>query len=152
MMKLATTRFGTFEIDPSTILHFPLGLLGLERFSRYIIIDSDQTAPMRWLQCVDDPDIALLIVEPGMFFPDYAPHLSSDDRGILQLNGDDLPVVASVVVIPDDPQEMTINLLGPLVINEEKRLGKQLVLADSSYSARQRLLPDRMVCETPVAV
>jgi flagellar assembly factor FliW len=151
-MKLTTSRFGTFTIDPQAILHFPLGLLGLERFSRYIIIDSDDITPMRWLQCVDDPDIALLVVEPGLFFSDYTPVLSADDRDILQLGDGQQPIVACVVVIPADPQEMTINLLGPLVLNEHKRLGKQLVLADSAYSARQRLLPDRILCETPVAV
>ena len=151
-MQLKTTRFGTFEVEQSSILYFPLGLLGLDRFARYVIIDSDATAPMRWLQCVDEPDLALLIVEPGLFFADYAPALSQDDRDILQLEDAQEPIVACVVVIPEDPQEMTINLLGPLVLNEDKRLGKQLVLADSSYSARQRLLPDRIPCETPVAV
>lgn len=152
LVQVETPRFGTIEVDPRTIVHFPLGLLGLERFSRYVILDSDATAPMRWLQCIDAPEYAMLVVEPDLFFADYAPHLNAEDRDFLQLGAGETPGVACIVVVPDNPAQMTINLLGPLVFNVEKRVGKQLVLADSQFSARQRLLPDPSPADAPVAV
>ncbi|MEB3196722.1 MAG: flagellar assembly protein FliW [Candidatus Sericytochromatia bacterium] len=151
-MLVETRRFGPLEVSSDAVIHFPLGLLGFERYSRYIIVDSDQTAPMRWLQCVEDPNVAVLVVEPTLFFPDYDPFIHPDDRGLLQLDEEETPVLACVVVIPDDPSQMTINLLGPLVMNAEKRLGKQVVLSDSSLSARHRLIPDASPSEAVVPV
>ena len=62
------------------------------------------------------------------------------------------PVVLCLVVIPDDPSQMTANLMGPLVMNADKRLGKQVVLHDSSHSPRARLLPDAAEQEEPALV
>jgi flagellar assembly factor FliW len=141
-MKLETTRFGSLDVDPTTIIHFPLGLLGFERFQRYILIDCDAADPMRYLQCVDEGGLALLVVEPGLFFPDYAPKLSADDRDILQLATGEEPLLACVVVVPEVVSQMTANLMAPLALNGDKRLGKQLVLHEGPYTTRHRLLPD----------
>lgn len=151
-MQLQTARFGTIEIDPDTIIHFPMGLLGFERFARFILIESDEAEPMRWLQCVDEGGLAFLVVEPGLFFPDYAPKIAADDREFLQLEDGEQALFACLVVIPENPLEMTINLMGPLVLNAKKRLGKQVVFHDSAYSTRQRLLPEGPAAETAVPV
>lgn len=151
-MQLSTTRFGSIDVDPSTIIHFPLGLLGFERFQRYILIDSDDAEPLRWLQCVDEGSLAFLVVEPALFFSDYAPKIVADDREFLQLAAGEAPAVACLVVVPDNPLEMTVNLLGPLMLNVEKRVGKQVVLHDSGFSTRQRLIPDTTAPEEAVPV
>lgn len=151
-MQIKTTRFGTVELEEDKLIHFPLGLLGFETKQRYFIIDSDEAAPMRWLQCADQPELAFLVVEPGLFFPDYAFDLNAEDRELLQLGTSEDVVVACLVVIPDDPTKMTINLMGPLVMSPEARLGKQVVLHDSTYSTRQRLIPDPMESEEPALV
>lgn len=151
-MQINTARFGPLTIDPETILHFPLGLLGFETVQRYVQIDSEAIAPMRWLQAVDEPSLSFLVVEPGQFFPEYAVPLSDADEQMLQIASDTELVVACLVVIPEDPKQMTVNLMGPLVVNATKRLGKQVVLHDSGYSARQRLLPDPASSEAPALV
>ncbi len=148
-MKIETVRFGPIDIEEEAIIHFPLGLLGFETRQRYVLVDDPEASPMRWLQSLEEPALAFLIVEPGMLFPDYVVAISDDDQAFLVLSGtstdasvDGGPVVACLVAIPDDPQQMTINLMGPLVINLQKRLGKQVVMHDGGYSARHRLIPD----------
>ena len=151
-MQLDTSRFGPITIDPATIIHFPLGLLGFETVQRYVLVDSDQVAPMRWLQAVDDPRLAFLVVEPGLFFPDYAVELTDADQAVLEAKDSADLAVACLVVVPEDPTEMTINLMGPLVMNSGKRLGKQVVMHDGQYSPRQRLLPDEAQSEEAALV
>ncbi|MDB5095598.1 MAG: hypothetical protein JWM80_19 [Cyanobacteria bacterium RYN_339] len=151
-MQIKTTRFGTVELEEDKLIHFPLGLLGFETKQRYFLIDSDEAAPMRWLQCADQQELAFLVVEPGLFFPDYGFEIHADDREMLQLGTDQDVVVACLVVIPDDPMLMTINLMGPLVLNPDMRMGKQVVLHDGTYSARQRLIPDPSNSEEPALV
>lgn len=148
-MQIETTRFGTVEIEEGALIHFPLGLLGFENFQRYFIIDSDDAAPLRWLQSADQPNLAFLVVEPDLFFPDYNFKLPREDREFLKITKDEDMVIACVVVVPPDPTEMTINLMGPLVINSETRLAKQVVLHESGYSTRERLLPAAPRAEEP---
>lgn len=151
-MQLHTSRFGTITVDPATILHFPLGLLGFETLQRFVLIDSDQVAPMRWLQAVDDPALSFLVVEPGMFFPDYTVDLSEADEKLLEAGPESSLAVACLVVVPEDPRQMTVNLMGPLVLNTEKRLGMQVVMHEAGFSPRQRLLPDEASAEEPALV
>lgn len=151
-MQVSTRRFGTLEIAPERVIHFPLGLLGFETRQRFVMLDSDQVAPMRWLQSVDDPALAFLVVEPTQFFPDYQVTLTPEELRVLEhAEGEDLAVLG-LVVVPEDPAQMTINLLGPLVLNADKRLGMQVVLHDSGYTARQRLLPDAVEPGAPALV
>ena len=151
-MQFNTTRFGTIEIGEDKLVHFPLGLLGFENLQRYLVIDSDDSAPLRWLQAVDDPDLAFLIVEPTLFFSEYKFQIPGEDKEMLGLKDGSDVVVACLVVVPNNPNDMTINLMGPLVMNPEKRVGKQIVLHDGTYSARQRLLPDAAASEAPALV
>lgn len=151
-MQISTTRFGLLEVADDRIIHFPLGLLGFETLQRFVLLDSDEVDPLRWLQAVDEPGLAFLVVEPRLFFSDYKVRLTSDDRKVLELGADDEPAMLCLVVIPDDPSEMTANLMGPLMMNPDKRLGKQVVLHDSSYATRHRLLPDAAEQEEPALV
>lgn len=151
-MQIKTARFGTIEIGEDKLIYFPMGVLGFENTHRYLLIDSDEAAPMRWLVCADEPDLAFLVVEPTMFFPDYHVDLSAEDTEQLGLKADQEVIVACMVVIPSDPTQMTINLMGPLVLNPERRTGKQVVLHDSGYSPRQPLLPDTASTEEPALV
>lgn len=140
--RLTTTRFGELELPETALLVFEQGLLGFEHLTRFVIIESDDADPMRWLQAVDEEDIAFLIVEPALFFPDYTVKLTQEDRQALKLGAKDEALLACLVVVPEDASQMTINLLGPLAMNAEARVGRQLVLHDSGHSPRQRLLPD----------
>jgi flagellar assembly factor FliW len=146
-MQINSNRFGTLEVSEDKFIHFPLGLLGFETQQRFLLIDSDEAAPMRWLLAVDEPDLAFLVVEPTMFFPDYAFPFASEDYKLLGMVEGEEVVVACLVVIPSNPAEMTINLMGPLVINAERRIGKQVVLHDGNYSTRERLIPDNSMAE-----
>lgn len=151
-MRIETSRFGSLTVDPERVIHFPLGLLGFETRARFVLLDSDEIAPMRWLQSVDDPALAFPVVDPTLFFAEYALTLREDDFEVLRLEEGDEPAVLCLVTIPGNPREMTINLLGPLVLNADKRLGRQVVLHDSSYSPSERLFPDTAASEEATLV
>ena len=64
-MKLKTKHFGEIEIDESKIIHFPTGIIAFEEQKRFFIIDNpDENIPFSWLQSVDDPDLAFVIINP----------------------------------------------------------------------------------------
>jgi hypothetical protein len=89
---------------------------------------------------VDEPSLAFVIVDPFTFFPDYEVLLSREDLEALEATELGNLAVFSVVVIPENPEDMTANLRGPVLINVEKKIARQVVLNDERYSPHQPIL------------
>jgi len=92
-----------------------------------------------WLQSADDPTLAFVVCDPLAFVPDYQVPIRRDDVEALQLA--DLTDCQVLVIVNKVGDQLTANLLGPLVIGAHSLLGKQLVLSDKRYSTRHVLMP-----------
>ncbi len=138
-MKIETTRFGTLDIDEAVIIQMTKPVLGFEEYRRYVLVETQDFEPFKWFQSVDNPDLAFVIVNPLMFFPDYA--LEVNPKEIEELDVADVAdiVTYTIVTIPSDYRRMTANLQGPVLINTRTRLAKQLVMVNSRHNIRQRL-------------
>ena len=140
-MKYSSTRFGTFEIADDSILTFPSGLLGFPEQHRYVILDHDTEAPFKWLQSLEEPTLAFVILDPDLFLANYWVEISREV--LVEVQGaetEDLTTAVILTIPSDDPGRITANLRGPLVINPRTRLGKQLVLSDE-FPTRHPLFP-----------
>ncbi len=139
-MQIETSRFGVIEVSEDRILEFPEGLVGFPSLKRFLVIDDESSAPFRWLQSLDEADLAYVAVEPKWMLPDYRVDLPpSVAAGLGIAQPDDMSVLV-IVTIPEDPREMTANLRGPLVFNTSSRKGAQLILDDDSLSPRHRVI------------
>jgi flagellar assembly factor FliW len=56
-------------------------------------------------------------------------------------------LVFAIVTIPSNPSEMTANLQGPVIINPEKRLGRQAISLSDRYSVKHRILDEMKKAE-----
>jgi len=139
-MKIATSRFGEIEINENSIVTMPEGMLGFGEIKEYVLIQHNEGSPFLWYQAVREPNLAFVIVDPFTFFPDYEVQLTEEDLEALKCEKlSDLAVFA-VVVIPENPENMTANLRGPIVINTENRIARQVVLADGRYSPNHPII------------
>jgi flagellar assembly factor FliW len=140
VMQIVSARFGSLEVPEDKVLSFPDGLLGFEQSKRFVICDHDEKTPFKWLQSVNDPNLAFVIISPFEFMPGYEVELGRDD--VLKLGLKDVrgAAVYVLVTIPQDPSMMTANMQGPLVLNTETRTGRQVVLSDGKYQARLSIL------------
>jgi flagellar assembly factor FliW len=82
---------------------------------------------------VDDASISFVCMDPAGIKPDYAFGLNDDDAGLLGLQQPSDALILALVVIPEDPRRMTVNLAGPLVVNVKSLKGVQLVLNADDY-------------------
>ncbi len=146
-MKIKTKRFGEIEIDPKTKITFPSGILGFADHKDYVLIDANKKSPLKWLQSLESPDLAFVVTDPLIFKPDYQIRLYRAD--LEEIKVDDPTRVAQLVIVtvPKDPGKMTANLKGPLLINTENNLGKQVVLDHPDYDLKYRLLSDDAVAK-----
>ncbi len=137
-MLIETTRFGTVEIDEQRILHFPEGLLGFPHQKRYALIQTNDDPVFFWLQSVDDPALAFVVCDPRAFVPDYQVPVRQADLDALGIA--DLDDAQVLVIVNKVGDELTGNLLGPLVIGARSLRGRQIVLSDRRYGTRHPLL------------
>ncbi|MDL2226771.1 flagellar assembly protein FliW [Deltaproteobacteria bacterium OttesenSCG-928-M10] len=141
MIKINTKRFGEMEFSEDSVVKVIGGLIGLSGYENFVIIRYQDDSPFYWLQCVDDPELALVMVSPLLFKPDYDPPipLSLNQELDIQSPGD-ITVFVIVTIPAGNPQDMTANLLGPVVVNARSRRARQLVLDDRVYSHRYRVV------------
>jgi flagellar assembly factor FliW len=143
MIKINTKRFGEMEFSEESVVRVLGGLIGLGGLENYVIIRYQDGSPFYWLQCVDDPDLALVMVNPLVFKPDYAPPLPPGLVEELEAGGaGELSLFVIVTIPAGNPMGLTANLLGPVAVNPVRRLARQLVLDDRLYSHRHPVMAD----------
>jgi flagellar assembly factor FliW len=131
-----TAQLSASELSQAAI-YFPDGLVGCPDWQRFVqVVDTDEDLPVAILESLDDPEVHLLVTDPLLIDPAYSAPLTTADRVFLECAGDDEPVTFCTLSVAADGT-ISANLLGPLVINPSSRRGRQIVLADSSYSTQQ---------------
>lgn len=152
MMNLSATRFGDIEFAEDDVVHFPEGLIGFPNSTSYLILSAKPGSPFRWLQSIDEPALAFLCTDPQHYVPTYAPELSARHARELEMNPETCRMVLCTVAIPrGKPEEMTLNLAGPIVVNAEVRRGRQIVLEDGAYTIKHRVFPQTDKATEPLA-
>lgn len=135
-MQIETTRFGRIEVSEEEVIRFPHGLYGLETLRDYCLLPHPGTGSFYWLQSVDAPDVALMITNPFRYCEAYEVEIPDPATDILSTaEASDLAVYTTVSVARDRTGVFT-NLLGPLIINHDARVGMQLVLDGARYATR----------------
>ncbi|KPU26430.1 flagellar assembly protein FliW [Caloranaerobacter sp. TR13] len=142
-MILNTKHFGQIEIDENSIITFPDGLLAFEEQKRFVIINNpDEEIPFKWLQSIDNSDLAFVIINPFLFKKDYEFDIPQSVIDKLKIKEEKDVLVYSIVVVPEDITKMTANLVGPIIINLKNRLGKQIILEDKRYTTKHLILEE----------
>jgi flagellar assembly factor FliW len=139
-MTLQGTRFGEIEFSDSDIITFREGLIGFSAYQRFVVLENHPNSPFRWLQSAEDPALAFLVTDPKEYVPEYTPEISESAAECLALTNESTVAVLTTVNIPKGhPEDMTLNLAGPLLINAHTREGRQVVLEGDAYTIRHRV-------------
>ena len=142
-MEIQGTRFGVLEFEEQEIICLKEGLLGFPLSRNFLLFPYGDDSSFFWLQSVDEPEIAFIVVNPFDFFADIEFGIEDTDSKAIGLErGEDVEVFSLVTIPEGRPEEMRTNLAGPVVVNIQNRQGKQILLKD--YSPRQPLIPTEM--------
>lgn len=151
-MTLSGTRFGDIDYTEEDVVQFQEGLIGFPGSKHYLILSVKENSPFRWLQSVEEPALAFLCTDPGHYVPYYAPAISDRHARELRLSAETPRLVLCTAAIPKGrPEDMTLNLAGPIVVNAEARIARQIVLEDGAYTIRHRVFPQADQVKEPVA-
>lgn len=140
-MVFETRAFGPIEIPSADILEFPEGIFAFEKLRRYALLPTKSGASFFWLQSLEESKLAFLIAEVKNFTNLYEPRIAQSDLAIVATqNIREAEIWGIVTVPPDKPQDMTINLQGPVLINRHKQLGGQFISEDETHGVRVSVL------------
>ena len=134
------TKIGTtVQIQDKDILEIPEGLFGFEEYKKYAIYESEY-APFMWMQSMEEPSLAFLIVDPFLVADDY--ELDVDDKALAKIgitNPAEVCVMA-IVTIPAGGTPVTANLQGPLVINRSNNKCMQVILNSNKWTTKHDIV------------
>ena len=122
------------------VITFPSGIPGFEKHRQFVLVQVPEFIPFEWIVCIDGSRLRFALINPLLFLPDYDPSMSKGQIEDLGLEKPEDILMYAIVTIKDNPLDSTANLVGPIIINKNKRLGKQVIVDDDRYSTQEPIL------------
>jgi len=132
--------FSNLVYAEEDVITFPGGIPGFEKNTQFVLVDVPEYAPFEWLVCTDGSKLRFAVINPMLFLPEYAPNMKKAQVNDLALEKPEDILIYAIVTIHENPLESTANLIGPIIINKAKHLGKQIIIEDDRYTTQEPLL------------
>jgi len=133
MNSIDTSRFGRVDYKDEDVLLFPKGIPGFED-RRNWVITGEADDDIKWLQSIEDGGLALAVSHPRSIDPDYNVSVSRQDLNLIETDSLELVGILVVLTIPSDaPWNARANMRAPILVNSDKRLGRQVIVSEDSY-------------------
>jgi flagellar assembly factor FliW len=135
-MEVQTTRFGPIQITADDLIRFPEGLPGFEECRDWVLLADGRNAALAWLQSAERPEVAFAVVSPRRHVPGYRLHVARQELEPLEFES--LQAARVLAIVGKSARSITLNLKAPVVINLDRRLGRQ-VIANGELSVQHEL-------------
>lgn len=133
-------NMGEVEVAEDKIINFVQGPLAFEDYKKFFIIDPEENDfPFKLLQSAEEESLGFILTDPFTFKPDYDIELNEDVLQELEIEKPEDILVFVFLVIPDKVEDISANLVAPIIINAEKRLAKQVILDGTDYETKYRI-------------
>lgn len=138
-MEILTSRFGKISFSSKEVYYFNKGIYGFPQEKKYVFLKLKEFDPFLWLQSVEKSDLAILLMDPFIFLRDYKPETPKKELEFIKVQDLKKAKIYVTVTLSGKLRRSTLNLLSPLMINTEKRLGKQVVLKSGDYKIQHSI-------------
>ncbi len=132
---------GEIEFNEEDIIYFKFGIPGFEKCKRYFLYTSQEWQPLLFLIGVDFENLRLPVLDPFTFMVNYDPKIPKEDLEFLKSeNKKDIALFVVATIPSSGMKDMYANMLAPILINPDKKLGMQIALDDDRYKLRQNVV------------
>ncbi len=132
-MVINTRVFGEITIEDNKLIHFPGGIVGFPELQDFALIHDEEkgdSAGIRWMQSVQEPQFAMPVIDPLCVKEDYNPLVEDDLLAPLGNIEPEELLVLTTITVPSDLTKMTVNLKAPFIINAANRIAAQVIVED----------------------
>ncbi|WP_394141217.1 flagellar assembly protein FliW [Cytobacillus oceanisediminis] len=138
-MNIQTKFHGEQEVNKEGIIQFVRGIPGFLEEKEFIVLPIEGT-DLFVLQSVKTADVAFIITDPFLIFPQYEFELPQEVLGKLEIQSEKDVVTFTILTVREPFQETTANLQAPLILNQRKKLGKQVILNNPAYQTKHSIM------------
>lgn len=132
------------ELAISQKVKFPAGIVGFPDFTEAEIVYKEDQLPFMWLQGMDSNKTSFIVVEPAGLVKNYEIEISDADVAALGLKNSSEAFVLNIAALhkgsQGKPDRMTLNLIGPIIVNRRTLIGRQIVINNSQKYSVNHLL------------
>ncbi|MGL4561892.1 MAG: flagellar assembly protein FliW [Brevinema sp.] len=141
---IKTRDFGDIEVSQCTSVTFKKPLFGFEYLTEFYLIPLQEPEQFTILQSKEDINVSFTMTQPSLFLSDYVLDINDDDASVLEFeNHEDLYDFA-IVTISENIEDITMNILGPVIINKKNGFAIQTISNCSYYTTTCRLFPKKV--------
>ncbi|HTU70599.1 MAG TPA: flagellar assembly protein FliW [Candidatus Baltobacteraceae bacterium] len=130
-------KFGACTYAESDVIEFPWGLPGFPTLHRWLPLTVESHPSFVWFQSLEDHQVAIPTVDPWLLFENYEPKTPAYAFTSLEIREAADFATLCVVVVTPNAEEMTINLMAPILVNLRNHRARQIMLDNSTYSTRE---------------
>jgi flagellar assembly factor FliW len=134
--------FKNLVYSENDVIFFEAGIPGFEQTKKFVLVQIPEYLPFEWLASIDGSGLRFAVVNPMLFRAEYAPNIPKAQLQELGLEKPEDVLLYTIVTIRKNPAESTANLIGPVVINKTKKIGKQIIIDDERYSTQETIIKD----------
>jgi len=124
-------QFGPIEYSDEDTVCFSEGLFGFAQYHRFLLWDNAEYFPFRWLISLENPNLIFPVIDPRLACPDYDPRANSKTAS---------DTLLAIVTIGESKESVTMNLRAPILLDDTNRSGKQIILTDTDYPLRYKVV------------
>ncbi len=117
-MKIKNKQFGEIEFENERVIKFEEGILGFEELKQFLLV-SEKDGFFLWLISIDQPEIIFPLFSIKLLQEEYKAESELEPYGIVNLD--------------KDPQNISINLKAPVLINHDDKIGLQRIIDNEEY-------------------
>lgn len=129
------------------IMHLPFGLIGLRHLNLFELDPAEEGVPFQILRALvaeGESPMEFVVIPPGNFLDEYKILIRDEDVESLQIQEPASAMVLNIVTIHShEPQHVTVNLVGPIVVNRHTLVGQQVIIENSSDFSIEHTLVDQ---------
>ncbi|WP_338778611.1 flagellar assembly protein FliW [Metabacillus sp. FJAT-52054] len=137
---LNTKYHGEVKVDDSQILKFEAGIPGFASEKEFIILPLEEGSPFLILQSAATAELAFVVTNPFLFFKDYEFDLDENIVEALKIEDVNQVQIMVILTVQDPFEKSTANLQGPIIVNEQTKQAKQVILNHPSYKTKHSIV------------
>lgn len=135
-MLVNSAVFGPMDVDEEHIFTMPQGLYGFEEIENYALITKQEDdVTLMWYQAISQTIPCFVVFDPFEIIDGYEPEMEPEDLKAFGGKTDGL-VFLVIAAVPQDVSKTTVNLKSPIVIDPQKNIARQVILANKDYPIR----------------
>ena len=137
-MKIQSVHFGEVDVEADAVIHFPAGIAPFGKELDFVVLAGGERHPgpenrrlagpeFAWLQSLQFPQLGFWVGHAGKLFPKH--DIGIEAHHLQSVHVDHPQQLCIMLMLTIERQQVTANLLAPVLVNLEAGIGRQVVVA-----------------------